>query len=417
MAFAYRDGALCADGVPLQQIARDYGTPCYVYSRDDIESNFRAFSLALAGRKAMVAYSVKANSNLAVLALLARFGAGFDIVSGGELARVRAAGGDLRKVLFSGVGKTEAEIRAALESNVLCINLESAAEMDRVDAVARQMGVRAPVAFRVNPDVDPRTHPYISTGLKQNKFGIAHTEAARLYRAAADRSHLQVTGIGCHIGSQLVDPAPLVAAARRIAALVEQLAAAGITLAHIDVGGGVGIRYRDESPPPIGEYVNGVLDALKDRPETVILDPGRAIVGNAGVLLTRVEYVKPGEEKNFLVVDAAMNDLLRPSLYGAWHDVLPVRQSESVAPGRVYDIVGPVCESGDFLAQERHLVAGAGDLLAMMSAGAYGMVMSSNYNSRPRAAEVLVSHGRTHLVRQRETIEQLLALEAIPPSS
>ena len=417
MAFAYRDGVLCADGVPLQQIARDYGTPCYVYSRDAIESNYRDFSRALAGRKAMVAYSVKANSNLAVLALLARLGAGFDIVSGGELARVRAAGGDLRTVLFSGVGKTDAEIRAALESNVLCLNLESAAEMDRVNAIARQMGVRAPVAFRVNPDVDPRTHPYISTGLKQNKFGIAYADAQRLYRDAADRSHLQVTGIGCHIGSQLVDAAPLVASARRIVALVEQLAAAGIPLTHIDLGGGVGIRYRDESPPPIGEYVNGILDALKDRPERVILDPGRAIVGNAGVLLTRVEYAKPGEEKNFLVVDAAMNDLLRPALYDAWHDVLPVQQAESQAPGRIYDIVGPVCESGDFLARERQLVAGAGDLLAVMSAGAYGMVMSSNYNSRPRAPEVLVSHGRTHLVRQRETIEQIMALEAIPTPS
>jgi len=414
MGFAYRDGALCAESVPLDEIARRFGTPCYVYSRAEIERNYRAFAGALAGRSALLAYSVKANSNLAVLALLARLGAGFDIVSAGELERVRAAGGDPRKILFSGVGKSAAEIRLALEAGVLCLNLESAAEMERVDAIAGELGRRAPIAFRVNPDVDPQTHPHISTGLKQSKFGVAFADAERLYREAAGRPNLEVIGVGCHVGSQIVQPAPLAEAAARIVALADRLAQAGLPLKHIDIGGGIGIRYQNEAPPPVAEFLAGVLGALRGRSETLIVDPGRAIVGSAGLLLTRVEYAKPGEAKNFLVVDAAMNDLLRPALYDAWHEVLPVRRAEPGSGERVYDIVGPVCESSDFLARERQLAASAGDLLALMGAGAYGMVMSSNYNSRPRAAEVLVDGREAHLVRRRETLEQLYALESIP---
>lgn len=414
MGFAYRDGALCAEAVPLEDIARRFGTPCYVYSRAAIERNYGAFAQALAGREAMVAYSVKANSNLAVLALLARLGAGFDIVSGGELERVLAAGGDARKVVFSGVGKSEAEIEQALRAGIGCLNLESEAELDRVDAVAQRLGCRAPVAFRVNPDVDAKTHPYISTGLKQSKFGVAFADAERLYRDAARRRGVVVAGLGCHIGSLMTDAAPFVDAALRMVALAERLARVGIPLRHLDLGGGFGIRYRDESVAPVAEFLAGALGVLAGRKEALIVDPGRAIVGEAGVLLTRVEYLKPGEAKNFVVVDAAMNDLLRPALYDAWHEVLPVRQPESAAAGDVCDIVGPVCESADFLARERRLAVRAGDLLALMCAGAYGMVMSSNYNSRPRAAEVLVDGTAAHLVRRRETTAQLLALEAIP---
>jgi diaminopimelate decarboxylase len=414
MAFAYRDGALCADGVPLRRIAERFGTPCYVYSRAAIEQRYHELAQALAGRDALIAYSVKANSNLAVLALLARLGAGFDIVSGGELGRVRAAGGDPARVLFSGVGKTEAEIGMALEAGVRCLNLESAAEMERVAALAERLGRRAPVAFRVNPDIDARTHPYISTGLRQNKFGVAHTQAEQLYREAARRRSLRVVGIGCHIGSQLLDPAPWVAAIARIVQLAGQLERAGIALSHIDVGGGMGIRYRDESPPSIAEFLSGALELLAGRKETLIVDPGRAIVGAAGILLTRIEYAKAGEDRNFLVVDAAMNDLLRPALYDAWHEVLPVREAESDASGDVYDVVGPVCESADCLARGRRLDARAGELLAIMGAGAYAMVMSSNYNSRPRAAEVLVDGADAHLVRRRERAEDLFAAESIP---
>ena len=412
-AFDYRDGQLCAEGVPLEEIARSYGTPCFVYSRAAIEDAYRMFAAALAGRPALVAYSVKANSNLAVLALMSRLGAGFDIVSGGELARVLAAGGDPRKIVFSGVGKSEAEIAQALQAGILCLNLESAAELERVDAAAQKLGKRAPVAFRVNPDVDARTHPYISTGLKQNKFGIAHTQAEALYRRAADCRGIRVTGIGCHIGSQLVSAGPYTAAAERLLVLVERLDKAGIGLEHIDLGGGMGIRYRDETPAPIAAFLDGALGMLAGREETLLVDPGRSLVGNAGVLLTRVEYVKPGEAKNFLVVDAAMNDLLRPSLYEAWHEVLAVRRGGG--PQALYDVVGPVCESGDFLARERSLAAAAGDLLAICSAGAYGMSMSSNYNSRPRAAEVLVDGSAAHLVREREKLSDLFALERVLP--
>ena len=415
MGFAYRNGVLCAEEVPLDDIARRFGTPCYVYSRAAIESAYREYESALRGRDSLVCYSVKANSNLAVLALLARLGAGFDIVSGGELARVLAAGGDARKTLFSGVGKTEAEIELALQENVLCLNLESESELSRVAAVARRLRRRAPVAFRVNPDIDARTHPYISTGLRETKFGIAYDEAERIYAAAARVPEVELVGIGCHIGSQMTSAAPFVDAAGRIAALADRLARAGIALKHIDIGGGIGIRYRDETPEPIGAFLDGALGMLAGRRETLIVDPGRSIVGNAGVLLGRVEYVKPGTARNFVVVDAAMNDLPRPALYGAWHEVRAVREPESGARAAVYDVVGPVCESADFLAKERSLSAPReGDLLALMSAGAYGMAMSSNYNSRPRAAEVLVDGASAHLVRSRETVEQLFALERIP---
>jgi diaminopimelate decarboxylase len=412
MTFAYRNGVLCAEQVPLDDVALRFGTPCYVYSRAAIERAYGEFVTALAGREALVCYSVKANSNLAVLAVLARLGAGFDIVSGGELARVLAAGGDARKTLFSGVGKTESEIRFALEKDIGCINLESEAELDRVDAVARHLGRRAPVAFRVNPDIDPKTHPYISTGLRESKFGVPHADAERLYRRVAGMRNVGAVGIGCHIGSLLTEAAPFVAAAERLVALVDRLEAAGVQLKHIDVGGGIGIRYKDEQPQPIAEFVLGALRAIGKRPHTVVFDPGRCIVGNAGLLLARVEYVKPGAARNFVVINAGMNDLIRPPLYGAWHEVKTVREA---APGdAVYDIVGPVCESGDFLAKDRRLAAREGDLLALMSAGAYGMVMSSNYNSRPRAAEVLVDAASAQLVRRRESIDELFALERVP---
>ena len=414
MSFAYRNGVLCAEQVPLEDIARRFGTPCYVYSSTAIENAYRDFERALRDREGLVCYSVKANSNLAVLALLARLGAGFDIVSGGELARVLAAGGAAGKTLFSGVGKSEAEIETALGRGIACINLESEAELHRVDAIARRAGRRAPVAFRVNPDIDARTHPYISTGLRETKFGVAHEDAERLYARAAALPGIEVVGIGCHIGSLLADAAPFVAAAQRLVALVDRLEGEGIPLKHVDFGGGIGIRYKDEKPQPIDTFVAGALAALGKRRQLAVFDPGRSLVGNAGVLVTRIEYLKPGASRNFAVVDAAMNDLVRPPLYGAWHDVLPVREVESGAAQRVYDVVGPVCESADFLAKDRRLAVDAGDLLAIMSAGAYGMVMSSNYNSRPRAAEVLVRGDRADLVRSRETIEQLFALERLP---
>jgi diaminopimelate decarboxylase len=414
MAFDYRNGVLCAEEAPLTDIARRFGTPCYVYSQRAITSAYAEFSQALAGRDARVCYSVKANSNLAILALLAKLGAGFDIVSGGELARVLAAGGDAAKTLFSGVGKSEAEIEFALSRGIGCINVESVPELERVAAIAHRLGRRAPIALRVNPDIDARTHPYISTGLRETKFGVAYADAARLYREATGKRALEIVGIGCHIGSLLNDAAPFVAAAERLGALVDRLQAAGIALRHIDVGGGIGIRYKDEATQSIGAFVRGALSALGSRKQQVIFDPGRSIVGNAGVLLTRVEYVKLGEARNFMVVDAAMNDLIRAPLYGAWHEVRTVKQTEAGAGQAVYDVVGPVCESADFLAKERRLAAREGDLLAIMSAGAYGMAMSSNYNSRPRSAEVLVDGTATHLVRRRESTGELFAAEQIP---
>lgn len=414
MAFAYRNGTLCADEVSLEDIARLYGTPCYVYSANAIDRAYDAFRQALGERDALVCYSVKANSNLAILSLLAQRGAGFDIVSGGELERVVAAGGDPGRTVFSGVGKSEGEIAFALERGIACLNLESGAELERVARIARRLGRRAPIAFRVNPDVDARTHPYISTGLRESKFGVPHGEAERLYARAAAMPEIAIRGIGCHIGSQLMDSAPFAAAAERIVALADRLEAKGFTLSHIDFGGGIGIRYGDAEPPPLAEFVAAAVRALGTRRKQVIIDPGRSLVGNAGLLLTRVEYVKAGDARNFVVVDAGMNDLIRPALYGAWHEVRPVRQAQPGEVPAVYDIVGPVCESADFLARDRSLAAREGDLLAVLSAGAYAMVMSSNYNSRPRAAEVLVQEGRARLVRRRESVQDLFAAERFP---
>ncbi len=411
--FSRRDGLLHAEGVPLTQVAAAHGTPCYVYSRAALLERLAEFRQALAGRDALVCYAVKANSNLAILDQFARAGCGFDIVSGGELLRVIAAGGDPARVVFSGVGKTADEMRLALERGILCFNVESAAELERLDAVAGRLGRRAPVALRVNPDVDAKTHPYISTGLRGNKFGVAVDAALALYRRARELPHIEIAGIACHIGSQLLDPAPAAEAARKILALADRLAAEGIVLRHIDLGGGIGIRYRDETPPAIADYLAPILSLLAGRKERILFEPGRALVGNAGLLLTRIEYLKQGEEKNFAVVDAAMNDLLRPALYDAWHEILPVQVAEG--DGVLYQVVGPVCESGDFLGKDRRLAVRAGDLLAVMSAGAYGMAMSSNYNSRPRAAEVLVDGERMHLARPREALDQLFASESPLP--
>ncbi|MCX8086781.1 MAG: diaminopimelate decarboxylase [Rhodocyclaceae bacterium] len=403
------------EGVALDEIAARYGTPCYVYSRAALTAAFAAYRQALAGRDALICYAVKANSNLAVLDVFARLGAGFDIVSGGELERVIAAGGDPAKVVFSGVGKTRAEMRQALAAGILCFNVESAAELETLDTVAAEMGKRAPVSLRVNPNVDPKTHPYISTGLRTAKFGVPFDEALTLYRRAAQLPHLEVRGIDCHIGSQLLDPAPAAEAAAKILTLVDALAQEGIVLHHIDLGGGMGIRYRDEAVPSVAEYLAPILQELEGRPERLIFEPGRSLVGNAGVLLTRVELLKHGEVKNFAVVDAAMNDLARPALYEAYHEIVKVGAGGTANEAQCYEIVGPVCESGDFLGHDRWLALAPGDLLAIHSAGAYGMVMSSNYNTRPRAAEVMVDGATMYLVRRRETIADLLALETRLP--
>jgi len=403
---------LHAEDVALARIAERYGTPCYVYSRRALAETYRAFDAAFAGRDHLVCYAVKANSSLAVLNLLARLGSGFDIVSGGELARVVAAGGDPRKVVFSGVGKTAEEMRQALAAGILCFNVESESELARLESVAAQAGVTAAVSLRVNPDVDPRTHPYIATGLKQNKFGIPYSDALALYRRARGMRHLALAGIGCHIGSQLTDVAPFVAALDRVLELADRLRAEGIALAHVDIGGGLGIRYRDESPPAVADYARALLGRLEGRALKLMLEPGRALVGNAGLLLTRVEYLKHGSERNFAVVDAAMNDLLRPALYDAWHEVLPVKAGRG---DTLYEIVGPVCETGDFLARARPLALKEGEHLAIMAAGAYGMSMSSNYNSRPRAAEVMVDGATAHLIREREAVSELMAREMLLP--
>jgi diaminopimelate decarboxylase len=409
--FHYQQDRLHVENIALEEIAQRFGTPCYVYSRAALTDGYRQFAEALKGREHLICYAVKANSNLAILNLFARLGAGFDIVSGGELQRVLAAGGAVNKVVFSGVGKTEAEMRQALEAEILCFNVESPSELDRLNAVAGSMGKVAAISLRVNPDVDAKTHPYISTGLKQNKFGVAYTEAFDLYRKAAAMPHLRVTGIDCHIGSQLTETSPFIAAAEKVLALVDRLAAAGIVLEHLDLGGGLGIRYDDETPPAIAEYAQALLGALKGRSEKIVVEPGRVLVGNAGILLTRIEYLKHGEEKNFAIVDAAMNDLMRPALYDAFHAIRPVRKS--AVAGQLYEVVGPVCETGDFLGHARQLGVSEGDVLAVMSAGAYGMSMSSNYNTRPRAAEVMVDGAVAHLIRERETVRQLYAAEKI----
>jgi diaminopimelate decarboxylase len=407
------NGELCAEAVSLASIADHYGTPCFVYSRAALAQSFREFKDACAGHDHLICYAMKANSTLAILEVFVELGAGFDIVSGGELARVLAARGDPRKVVFSGVGKSEEEMRQALSAGILCFNVESESELQRLNQVAGAMQRSAPVSFRVNPDVDANTHPYISTGLKASKFGVPIAAAFELYQKAAAMPNVRVVGIDCHIGSQITETAPLREAADKMLALVDRLAAAGIVIEHFDFGGGLGIRYQDESPPPVADYVKTMLAALGKRKLKALFEPGRVLTGNAGVLLTKVEYIKPGPEKNFLVVDAAMNDLLRPALYNAWHEVVPVRPREDAKV--LYDVVGPVCESGDFLARGRELAVAEGDLLALMSAGAYSMAMSSNYNSRPRAAEVMVDGDKAHLVRRRETIAELIALERTLP--
>jgi len=407
--FPSRDGELFAEDVPLAAIAAAHGTPCYVYSRAAITAAWRAFDDALGTRPHLVCYAMKANSSLAVLDLLARLGSGFDIVSGGELARVIAAGGDPGKVVFSGVGKTEAEMRMALEHDIRCFNVESVPELRRLSAVATAIGREARVSLRVNPDVDAGTHPYISTGLKENKFGVAFEDAPDAYAEAASLPGLRVTGVDCHIGSQITEVAPFVDALDKVLDLVDRLAARGIVIEHLDVGGGLGIRYDDEVPPSAGDYIGALLACLGDRPLEILMEPGRALVGNAGVLLTRVEYLKPGAAKSFAIVDAAMNDLMRPALYEAYHGIVPVRPRAGA--GVRYDVVGPVCESGDFLGHDRELRVEPGDLLAVMSAGAYGMSMASNYNTRPRAAEVMVDGDRVHVIRERESVADLFALE------
>ncbi|MFA5938979.1 MAG: diaminopimelate decarboxylase [Sinimarinibacterium sp.] len=412
--FEYRDGRLYAEDVPVAEIAARHGTPCYVYSRATLTRHFRAFDEALAGTDHRVCYAVKANSNIAVLQVLARLGAGFDIVSGGELHRVLRAGGDPAKVVFSGVGKTEDEMRTALNAGIYCFNVESEFELRQLDAIARSMNTRAPIALRVNPDVDAKTHPYISTGLKKNKFGVDIATAERLYADAALLSGIEIVGVASHIGSQLLDLSPFLDALERVLALVDRLKARGIGLRHIDVGGGLGVRYRDENPPEPRDWALAIKPRLADRGLRILTEPGRAIAGNAGILVTRVLGIKGGEEKSFAIVDAAMNDLLRPTLYQAWMNIVPVQPRGDVA-AQIYDIVGPVCETGDWIGKDRELTIASGDLLAVRTAGAYGFVMSSNYNTRPRAAEVMVDGDRVQVVRERESLDDLLRGEHLLP--
>jgi diaminopimelate decarboxylase len=404
------NGELTLDGVSLEEVARRFGTPCYVYSRAAIESAFRQFDEGLAGVEHLVCYAVKANSNLAVLDVLNRLGAGFDIVSGGELARVLAAGGSASRVIFSGVGKSEAEMRAALAAGIKCFNAESEPELERLNAVAASMGLIAPVSLRINPDVDAKTHPYISTGMAGNKFGIPHARALAAYRHARALPNLRVIGVGCHIGSQILDTAPLDEALERVLELADALAREGIRPEHLDLGGGFGIRYRDEVPLDFRAYCAHLAKRLAGLGYQVMLEPGRAIVGPAGVLLTRVEYLKLDKAKRFAVVDASMSELIRPALYGAWHEIVAVTENAARASER-YDVVGPVCESTDVLGTDRALAVEAGDLLAILAAGAYAMVMASNYNSRPRPPEVLIDRGRAVEVRARESAQSLFALE------
>ena len=414
--FQYRNGELHAEDVALSAIAAQHGTPCYIYSRRAIEQAYLAWDNALAGVSHLVCFAVKANSNLGVLNVLARLGAGFDIVSGGELERVLAAGGEAGKVVFSGLGKSEEEMRRALQAGIKCFNVESAPELERLQKVAAELGVKAPVSLRVNPDVDAMTHPYISTGLKENKFGIDIAQALAIYRRAAELPNLDIQGVDCHIGSQLTDDTPLLDALDRTLILVDQLAEVGIQIRHLDLGGGLGVTYQDEVPPTPGEYLSRVRDKVAGRDLTLLFEPGRSIVANAGVLLTQVNLLKPTEHKNFAVIDAAMNDLIRPALYSAWMGIDAVRPRDDV-DAKEWDMVGPICETGDFLGKDRKLALVEGDLLAVRSAGAYGFVMSSNYNTRPRAAEVMVDGANCHLVRRRETVSELFAGESLLPEA
>lgn len=412
--FDFREDRLFAERVAVEDIVRAYGTPCYVYSRATMERHWHAFHDALAGHPHLICYAVKANSNLAVLNVFAHLDSGFDIVSGGELERVLRAGGDPTKVVFSGVGKRADEVRRALEVGIRCFNVESEAELERLNQVAGEMNLSAPVALRVNPDVDAETHPYIATGLKENKFGIDIEQAPVTYTRATELAHIEVVGVDCHIGSQLTRLAPFVDALRRILALADALWEQGIAIRHLDLGGGLGIAYRDEIPPLPSDYAHAIFAALEGSDYELILEPGRAIMGNAGILVTRVEYLKHTAHKNFAVVDAAMNDLMRPALYGAWQEIVAVRP-RSDATHVDYDIVGPVCETGDFLGKDRSLRLKADDLLAVRSAGAYGFSMASNYNTRPRPAEVMVDGDKFYLIRARETVEQLMQGEFVLP--
>ncbi|MES2578963.1 MAG: diaminopimelate decarboxylase [Pseudomonadota bacterium] len=411
--FDFKNGNLHAENVALSQIAKQFDTPCYVYSKSALTQAFKKFKAGLVGTNHLVCFAVKANPNIAILNLFAKLGAGFDIVSGGELARVLAAGGDPQKIVFSGVGKSANEMHAALNAGIFCFNVESASELTRLNQVAGEMGKIAPVSLRVNPNVDAKTHPYISTGLKNNKFGVAFEDAIAVYEQAAAMPNISVHGVDCHIGSQITELAPFIEALDLILGLVDALAAKNIPITHIDVGGGIGITYSDETPPEFEIYTKAILAKLAHKNVKVLFEPGRALVGNAGVLLTKVEYLKHTESKNFAIVDAAMNDLMRPALYDAYHDIVAVNPRAGETD--IYEIVGPVCESGDFLGHDRALNLAEGDLLAIKSAGAYGMSMSSNYNTRGRAAEVMVDGDKIHLVRQREKIADLFALEQLLP--
>ena len=412
--FHYQADELFAEGVALSDVAKEFGTPSYVYSRATVERHWLAFDEAFSSLPHCVCYAVKANSNLAILNVLARLGSGFDIVSGGELTRVLAAGGRADKIVFSGVGKTVTEINFALQEGIRCFNVESISELLRINKVASELNCKAPVSIRVNPDVDAQTHPYISTGLKENKFGIAIDEAEEAYLQAKGMAHINIIGVDCHIGSQLTSVEPFVDALHRVLALIDRLTELGIHLSHIDIGGGLGITYKEESPPTPSEYAKALSALLCDRKLEVLMEPGRAIVGNAGVLLTRVEYLKVTEERQFAIVDAGMNDLLRPALYQSWQAIQSVKINHNIAEQK-YDIVGPVCETGDFLGKERVLALQENDLLAVKSAGAYGFTMSSNYNSRPRAAEIMIDGEKMHCIRERETLGSLYAGEQVLP--
>ena len=413
--FNYReDGELLAEQCAVSELVAQYGTPLYIYSRATIERHWKAFDAAAGDLPHLICYAVKANGNLAILNVLARLGSGFDIVSGGELARVIAAGGDAKKVVFSGVGKTEAEMRYALEQDILCFNVESEPELERLNQVAGSMGKVARISIRINPDIDAGTHPYISTGLKQNKFGIPIERAPEVYKYAASLPNLAIHGVDCHIGSQLTEIAPFLEAADKLLALIDELAAAGIKIQHLDVGGGLGVNYNDETPPHPSEYATALKQKLQDRDLTLMFEPGRAIMANAGILATKVEYLKAGEDRHFAIVDAAMNDLIRPSLYSAWMNIMPVNRALSRTAQR-YDVVGPICETGDFLGKDRELAIEPGDYLVVRSAGAYGFSMASNYNARSRAAEVLVDGEQPHLVREREPLASLWQFEHLLP--
>ena len=414
-SFTQKNETLHAENVALNQIASEFGTPCYVYSKSALTQAFERFSAGFAAANHLVCFAVKSNPSLAILNLFSTLGAGFDIVSGGELARVLAAGGDPKKIVFSGVGKTAVEMEAALNAGIFCFNVESASELNRLNKVASDMGKIAPVSLRVNPNVDAKTHPYISTGLKNNKFGVAYEDALSIYQQAAAMSNIAIHGVDCHIGSQITELSPFLDAFDRVLLLVDALEEHGIHIQHIDLGGGIGICYSDETPPEFNAYAAAMLTKLGKRNVKLVFEPGRALVGNAGVLLTKVEYIKYTESKNFAIVDAAMNDLMRPALYDAYHDIKTVQTRSDQSSALTYEIVGPVCESGDFLGHDRKLALAEGDFLAIMSAGAYGMSMASNYNTRPRAVEIMVDGSQCHVIRKRERIADLFALEAVLP--